>query len=579
MTERRPRVSASDAAIALLLVVLGVGLPLLVAVTSGSLDIPHNDDWAYRRVLDTLATTGRFRMTGWESQTLIGEISWAWIFRLVAGSGAWIPGISTAVLACVAVLATYTLSRRYLSQGSATLATAVLVLSPGFAMNTNTFMADVPGLAASMVCLLLGQEALERRGTQRGVWLFAALAVGWFAFTIREFAIAAPLAVLISAGLHDRKHWARHALVGVAFAMACGLFYLWYLGLPGRGHLHSRVSLSINDLVWLIRLYFTGAFALSPAIVASSLRFGAGLDRRWVAGGTVFGAVLAAIPVAIGLRHHTPIFWLTGNLLTQVGATGNEVLAGARPVLFDGHVWFAINAWAIVSGAVGLGVVAGILRRMAGRPREWFAFAIAALRLPISLMATFFIVEAGGLGLFTGLTGQAFDRYVWPLAAPAAILLLQAWPGVEPAGIRQLDDSLGWRRLVRIVSVSASLGFLLVVSGVLLLNSDSWDAARWRAASTSVSELGLTPRMVNGGLEWVGFHSGQEANTYGEGSRGSTWWMGMFSDVTECVIVSDSPLSVPGFGLVGLTRYSELLITGTHYLYTYQATPACPASG
>ena len=77
--------------------------------------------------------------------------------------------------------------------------------APGFAANTTTFLTDVPAVAAASVTLWLGLQALYRPHRHSGLlWVVGAVAAGFFAFSIREFAIAAPVAVLLAALLRDR---------------------------------------------------------------------------------------------------------------------------------------------------------------------------------------------------------------------------------------------------------------------------------------------------------------------------------------------------------------------------------------
>src|SRR6266576_1401233 len=115
------------------LLLLGVVLPVVVGAIAGSLEIPRNDDWSYRRIALELARTGR--------------------------------------LAVIPVL--------------------LLVVFPGYLAYATSYMSDVPAAAAEFACLALGAIALARRPVPAG-WLLAAVAVGFLAFSIRDFAVAAP---------------------------------------------------------------------------------------------------------------------------------------------------------------------------------------------------------------------------------------------------------------------------------------------------------------------------------------------------------------------------------------------------
>ena len=62
-----------------------------------------------------------------------------------------------------------------------------------------------------MSCLAIGAAAIHRSPEEhRWRWLAVSLAVGCYAFSIREYAIAAPIAVLVAAGASDRQRRRPH---------------------------------------------------------------------------------------------------------------------------------------------------------------------------------------------------------------------------------------------------------------------------------------------------------------------------------------------------------------------------------
>ena len=82
----------------------------------------------------------------------------------------------------------------------------VVLALPGFALSTSSFMTDVPAFSAEAICLAIAAVALGREGRSRWGLLAAALAVGCFGFSVREFDIAAPLAAIGALALQDRGH-------------------------------------------------------------------------------------------------------------------------------------------------------------------------------------------------------------------------------------------------------------------------------------------------------------------------------------------------------------------------------------
>ena len=162
---------------------LAVGLPLVVAWRSGSLSIPHNDDWAYRNVAVSFFETGHLQQFGQSLTTLVGQIFWIWPFLKVFGVFPWVPSLSVAVLAVIGIAAWYSVCRRFLPTRLAVFAVATCVAFPGFALNTTTFMTDIPAWAAEGLCLWTGAVAVQAIRWRRWWLLSLSLAIGCFAFS------------------------------------------------------------------------------------------------------------------------------------------------------------------------------------------------------------------------------------------------------------------------------------------------------------------------------------------------------------------------------------------------------------
>src|SRR3989442_7748548 len=79
-----PRVS-STAIRAAIVIVAAAAAPLVIAVASGTMAIPRDDDWAYYRIANTLLATGHIHLIGWNDMTLIGHLLWGAPFLAVFG--------------------------------------------------------------------------------------------------------------------------------------------------------------------------------------------------------------------------------------------------------------------------------------------------------------------------------------------------------------------------------------------------------------------------------------------------------------------------------------------------------------
>jgi len=566
----RSRLVGGDWAVVAVLLAVGIVVPALLAASGHAFAIARNDDWAYRRVLEHFASTGRYSLVGWGSMTLVGQVVWAAPFVVVLGHGAAVPGASVAVLSGAGLVAAYVLARRLLGPGRAALCCLFVLVLPGFALNTSSFMTDVPAFAAAAACLALGSMALGAGGGSRWSWLIASLAVGAFGFSIRQFDLAAPVAVLVVAAFLDRARLAGYALLGGGLLLLCGFTYWWANDLPGAQH--KSVALpDVASMQTFAGSVFTLAFVLSPflpALLRRSLSSGRALRPR--------ALVVATCCLAVGiwlLAAHRPL--LIGNYLTRTGAIDGEVLLGARPPVFSKPVWDFLDAIAFASAPLFIFAILNWDRR----PRNTEARPPSEL-----LVGAFLVLSAAGLigyGLFV--RAAFWDRYLWPVAFASALLLSASRsPSFVP-------DNGSRSRPGRQQGVLGNLagplaGGLALVTAVVAVavtaNSDSYDGARWSAGQDAVA-AGYQPAMVDAGFEWVGSHQSGTAHPSGAGQASGvrTWYTAMFPGFKECAVVSSSPVGGPGLFLLRTVRYDELLFAQSERLYIYgKRSSGCPSA-
>ena len=153
---------------------VAVVVPLGLAVASGSLSIPHNDAWAYSRIAQTFARTGHIQLLSWNRSALIGQF----IVLGPLAASLTVQQLYVAVLALVALYATYDLLVPSVGRRRSAFAALTMAVWPGFGLLSTTFMADVPALAAMTLSLTFGRRALAQRSTRMlalsmvlGVWV------------------------------------------------------------------------------------------------------------------------------------------------------------------------------------------------------------------------------------------------------------------------------------------------------------------------------------------------------------------------------------------------------------------------
>jgi len=576
MTERVDRLGRADWLAIGALVAFALLLPAVLAGMAGALDIPHNDDFDYRRVAQTLWATGQLQMRGFSVMALIGQVLAAQPLLWLSGGAPWAFAATTALFTILGLVAAYVVVRRVLGPARTTLALLAVVVIPGFLINTTTFMTDVPSMATAFACLALGSLAIEPGGRIRGRLLLASLVVGLFAVSIRESALGAPIAVAVVAAAADRRGPWRLAVAAVAVLATVAALHLLGGQIPGQGETRFDPG---PGVLRLRQAFSTLALALTPALVLAIAWWRGRWQLRDLLPGLALGMVVAWGPLTSLARTGRLPVMLIGNLFTLIGPDGNAALDGSRPLLYPNEAWSIVQAAAfgatILMPAVATGILGSIIRHgglSRERVTEW-------ARSPASLLVVFTLLTALGLAVY-GWAFTMFDRYLWPLIVSGSALLL-----IRPASMLEAGEPqpvTAPRDELRPVPAVAISGVLLAAFAVLsvmnLLASNAFSAARWQYGEAAVS-LGVPAGDVDAGMEWVGYHAEGAATPYARPAPGRMWYTGWWPSFQQCAVVTSRPRSNAGYQLVRFEpdAYRQFQLAGPGlplYLYRVSA-PGC----
>jgi len=558
----RQRWALTDTAVVIGLVAVGVALPAAAAVWSHAFGIPRYDDWAYRRVLSEFVRTGHISLVGWGAMTLVGQLLWAAPFAIVFGGQAWVAGFSVAVASVIGIGCAYWLARAIVGRAWGAACTLLVLACTGFLVNTSTFMTDLPAFAADMACLSFGVAAFQHEGRVRWALVAAAMATGCAGFSVREFDLAAPIAVLVVLAVQDRRHVRAYGITAAVLLGLCGAIYLWTWELTGAQH-EGLGGPSASALRALAGGYFALALFVSPLLPAVLRR---SRPAPSVRGLGAAGVILVAGVVLLVTGQSL----FSGNYLTQQGMSTTATLAGFRPVLFPGPIWVLLELVALGAGAM-LGFIA--VDTLDTAHARWGSLWSGRVSEQ-TVVSLFTSLSAAGLVVYAlFVQGAVFDRYVWPLAFGTAVMLAvkAASPAAIPpahAGRTAVLAPLG--PTTRVVTAVLALVAALVALSVTL-NADSYDGARWSAGLDAVG-AGYKPGTVDAGFDWVGSHA-TVAAARGRHVAGipsyETWYDTMFSSFRDCAFVSGSQVALPHVALLRTVRYEEVGFAVPEYLYIY----------
>lgn len=543
------------------LLVAGVMLPLVVGAIAGSLDVPRNDDWAYRRLALEFERTGALPHN--VMAMIFGQVVITQPLLWLSDADDWAFGAAGILFAVSGVVSAYALARQFLHPPKATIAAALLLLFPGYLGYATSYMSDVPALTAQFACLTLGAVALRRRPVSGG-WLIASIAVGSFGFSIRDFALAAPVAVVLSAICIDPRRWLHWAL---AVTAAVGFYSLYAL----RAELTPfdlGASPSSAGAGQQLQALGVVALVVCPAAIVGAVHWRHLWRRFDVAVGAEIGLILLVRWLLQWRADETLPSVILPNLASRWGSPQREMFLGDRPLLF-GDVW-----WVMVSGATllatvvvlgsGSGIVGAYVRRL---PRSARALR-DRLGSPMGLLWLFTLLTSVGLAVY-GVFYPVLDRYYWPLITPIAVLLMyvpRRYVLSLPTPARSIGVGLA-------ALVMASFSVLVAMTMVLMLNANAFDAARWRAGER-LADTGIPRDEIDAGYEWVGLHA--TTPLLGGGSH-QVFYRRFWPMFQECGFVVSEREDSPAAELIAVESYSRYLIAGPEErLYLYRRTgPEC----
>ena len=481
----------------ILLAITGVIVPALIAAHFGAMSIPSNDDWSYILSSYQLADSGTLNSFGWVTINLVGQLSAAvpviWIF----GHHIAPLRFETLTIGFLALLATFDLGQRLLSAPRALFIAVIVSIGPLWAVLTASFMTDIPGMACGLVCLALGARSLEHQSL-RPLLFASALIVGVAGFSIREYAIVAPIAVCLAALCVFGKTPGRRVALGailLGVLVVCLGIYVWRqrAGLPGHGLTSPLASsaLPVANVIEKIKQYliFIG-LAIAPVVALANPRQCLRKSFREMPGATFLTAVITVGVLAgeAGTQSSTGNILGPGNYLLSNGILGNDLIyIGHRPNLFA--PWVLITAAVIGIASVTIAMCVLIPAVIKSARTDRMRYVLTPQRPTVFLLG----LAAIGYGLTCGIPGllgqPAFDRYALPLLPIIAILVLAA---ADQAHITQ--------RYLIICATSLAI-VLAGFSAIYALNYASFTSSLWKL-DAQIAPSAPSAHQFNGGVVW-----------------------------------------------------------------------------
>ena len=409
-----------------------LALPLCLAFTRPLAEIGINDDWSYAWSAQQLALTGHIIYNGWATAMLGWQLLWGALFIKTLGFSFFTLRLATLLLSmmCVALLQRIFV-RCGLSERFSVFATLTLALSPLFLPLAFSFMSDVPGWLALLVCLYGCLRALESSGSGRAIaWLAAASLLNAAGGSARQVAwLGALVMVPCTAWLLRRRAHVLPAASAIWALSALLVFAImhWYAQQPYAlvektfARPHDPASLVAAGVAIAKNILAAGLFLL-PVLVAMLWRY-PWRERMLRRAGLLATGFAGVAVLALAIRHR-PLYWLapfSDPYVTPQGIFTLPVLLGTRPdVLSPGlRAVLTLLTLAGLFAAVAIGLRAGALPALPG-PRTAFRISDASLAILLGPYTLTYCLLIATRNMIT-------DRYVLPMLAVALIFLLRLY--------------------------------------------------------------------------------------------------------------------------------------------------------
>lgn len=439
------------------------------------------DDWPYILIAQHLAVTGHIVYNGWGAFIIGWQLYLAAALIKLFGFSFTTVRVSTWLIAmATAFVLQRSMVRSNISERNATIGTLALVVSPLFLLLSASFMTDIPGLFAVVICFYGCLRALQSSSSQRAIgWLCFAVGANAICGTSRQIAWLG-LLVIVPSTLWLLRSQRRVLMAGAAATVAGAAFIFgcmrWFERQPYSIPEHVVLkSFPVIHVFWQFSTFFLDVPFLLLPIVALFF-YGIRKCNPRVLAALLLGYLL----IGVHPRHVGHVFLLeptTGDWIVTDGTFGSSALRGTPPLFLTPAVQ-AVLTIASIGGLLCL--IALLLRYRPSRNVEpsaglsWHQlgvllgpFTLAYMLLLVPRAATVGVAASSGI----------FDRYMPMLLAVAVLCMVRYYQD-------QIQPRLPLASVV-LVSLMALYGVTATHNFLALYRARAAMAAEIRAAGVS----------------------------------------------------------------------------------------------
>lgn len=533
----------------------------------GALGIPRNDDWVYLHMAEWLASSGQFVVESGSLTNASGQIFLSQPIIWIFGNNIAALQIFVALLGVIGILASWVIVRTFLSVSISVLVLLTMVLSPFWATLSLSFMTDIPAFTFQALALLFLLKALEKPN-HYWIWVGVSLSFALLAFSIREYAIAAGMTVVLFICLkglkNNRKNFFTALIFGFVWLLLAYGLYQW------RSHLNNAVvsppALSRSDVAGAIvqftqALIILGIFLWPGLIAVNWLKFFKSISVKRILGTLLAPLLFLGFCAYLYLR----IFLTLGNTLTIQGSYPGTLPLGRYPEIMPQWLFQTIELFGIVGMTLALLLAGAILTRKDIWTAENFKqVTLAREKTSLLILGIYVLGTLAILGIVVLVTtAPLIDRYLIGIIPFALALCFSV--------VAALDI-----RIKKVFLTSLATVFLLALLGFVYTDTSLVvDGAKWKMGN-QVVQAGFSPEAIDAGYEWFGYH--QQELAQGKFVEPiPNWWTTLYEHPNVCVLVGMGNEGDFGYNPNSLvSEYSTSNVSGTRFkLWAVTSSERC----
>jgi hypothetical protein len=491
-------------------VLCAITFMLCEAVSRPYAEMGVSDDWSFIRTAQLLAQTGHIYYNGWAACMIGWQLYPAAALLKLFGFSFTAARLSTFL---VAVLTTFLIQRTFVRAGineqNATIGTLTIVLTPLYMALSVTFMTDVQGLFAVVICLYSCLRALQASSSSTAtVWIcFAALANAIFGSS-RQISWLGVL-VMVPCTLWLLRHQRRTLLAGcLATVAGCAFIFLslrWFEQQPYSvpEHLFVKVA-SRYQLGYMARELFGVVlevpFLILPIVAAYLILLFRRNSRQFWAAFAVCGLGYGLVAVVLAIKFEPDAIMepMLGDWVSPAARYGIAVLGKLEPVVLDQTTRILLTAVSTLATFCAIAFLWGIRKRVICDERDEIEAQQAEASGPTARLVSWnhVLLLIGPFAavyfalLIPRSSVQLLDRYLLPLMFLSGLGLIRAFQNFVHPYLPAVTKVLVG--LVAIYSVGAT--------------HDMFAFYRARVAvANEVRAAGVQPNTFDGGFEYNGW--------------------------------------------------------------------------